>query len=136
MSTAVRRALYGRMAGDTSLNNLLGTPAAGFSKSIYYQQAPDEAQFPFVVFHKQSGVPTEPFSDPSAIESDIWMVKGVDRNTTADTAEAIQARLQTLLNDAPLTISGSVLLYLRRQDDVEYPETVDRAEEHTSELQS
>ena len=125
MSTAVRRALYGRMAGDTTLNNLLGTPAAGFSKSIYYQQAPDEAQFPFVVFHKQSGIPTETFADPSAIESDVWMVKGVDRNTTADTSEAIQARLQTLLNDAPLTISGSVLLYLRRQSDVDYPETVD-----------
>jgi hypothetical protein len=113
------------MAGDTTLNNLLGTPAAGFAESIYYQQAPDEAQFPFVVFHKQSGIPTETFADPSAIESDVWMVKGVDRNTTADTSEAIQARLQTLLNDAPLTISGSVLLYLRRQSDVDYPETVD-----------
>jgi len=53
------------------------------------------------------------------------LAKGVDRNTTADTAEAIQARLQTLLNDAALSISGGTLLYLRRESDVEYPETAD-----------
>jgi hypothetical protein len=33
MSTAVRRALYGKLAGDTTLNNLLGTPATNYSKS-------------------------------------------------------------------------------------------------------
>jgi hypothetical protein len=102
MSTAVRRALYGRMAGDTTLNALLGTPAAGFAKAIYHQQAPDEAHFPFVIFQKQSGTPTEAFTDPSALETDVWLVKGVDRNTTTETAEAIAARIKTLLNDAPL----------------------------------
>jgi hypothetical protein len=125
MSTAVRRALYGRMAGDTTLNNLLGTPATGFTRAIYHQQAPDEAHFPFVIFQKQSGVPTEAFTDPSALETDVWMVKGVDRNTTSDVAEAIAARIQTLLNDATLSISGSTLLYLRRQSDVEYPEVLE-----------
>jgi hypothetical protein len=65
MSTAVRRALYGKLAGDTTLNALLGTPATGYSKSIYHQEAPDGAS---------------------------------------------------------LSISGSTLLYLRRQSDVEYPE--------------
>jgi hypothetical protein len=125
MSTPVRRAVYGRLAGDTTLNNLLGTPAAGYSKAIYHQEAPDGAQFPFVVFNQQSGVPTEAFDDPSAFETDVWLVKGVDRNTSADTAEAIQARLTVLLNDATLSISGSVLLYLRRMSDVQYPEIED-----------
>jgi Protein of unknown function (DUF3168) len=125
VSTAVRRALYGRMAGDTTLNALLGTPAPGFAKAIYHQQAPDEAHFPFVIFQKQSGTPTEAFTDPSALETDVWMVKGVDRNTTTDTAEAIALRIQTLLNDAPLSISGNTLLYLRRQSDVEYPELME-----------
>jgi hypothetical protein len=40
MSTAVRRALYGKMAGDTTLNALLASPPSGWSKSIYHQQAP------------------------------------------------------------------------------------------------
>jgi hypothetical protein len=125
LSTAVRRAIYGRLAGDTTLNNLLGTPATGFSKSIYHAEAPAGAGFAFLILNKQSGVPTETFADPSAFEDDIWLVKGIDRSTTADTAEAIAARVKTLLNDATLTISGATHLYLRRQSDVEYLETAE-----------
>jgi hypothetical protein len=122
MSTATRRALYGKLAGDTTLNALLGTPASGYSKSIYHQEAPDGASFPVVIFQKQSGTPTEAMGVPSAMENDVWLVKAIDRGPSADTAEAIQARIQVLLNDASLSISGSTLLYLRRQSDVEYPE--------------
>jgi hypothetical protein len=57
VSTASRRALYGKLSGDTTLNNLLGTPASGYSKSIYHQQAPANAQFPFVVFQKSGSRP-------------------------------------------------------------------------------
>lgn len=125
MSTPVRRGIYGKLAGDTTLNNLLGTPATGYSKSIYHDQAPQGAAFPFVIFSKSTGVPTEAFGDPDAFDTDVWLVKGVDKASSADTAEAIQARIQVLLNDASLSISGSTLLYLRRQSDVQYPETVD-----------
>lgn len=125
MSTPTRRGIYGKLAGDTTLNNLLGTPAPGYSKSIYHQEAPAGASYPLVIFQKQGGRPTEAMSDPSAMENDTWLVKAIDRSTSADTAEAIQARLATLLNDASLSISGSTLLYLRRQSDVEYPETTD-----------
>jgi hypothetical protein len=125
LSTAVRRALYGKLAGDTTLTNLLGTPATGFSKSIYHAEAPAGAGFPFVILNRQSGVPTETFADPSALEDDIWLVRATDRNTTADGAEAIAARVKALLNDATLTISGATHLYLRRQSDVEYLETAE-----------
>lgn len=125
MSTPVRRALYGKLAGDTTLNNLLATPPTGYSKSIYHQIAPTGAQFPFVVFDKQAGTPTEAFGDPDALDTDIWLVKAVDRSTTADTAEAVQDRIKTLLNDASLSISGLTLVYLRRQSDVEYSEVTD-----------
>jgi uncharacterized protein DUF3168 len=125
VSTPVRRALYGRLAGDTTLNGLLAAPAAGYSKAIYHDQAPAGAGFPFVVFGKQSGVPTEAMGDPSALENDVWLVKAVDRSTSADTAEAIQARVASTLNDASLSISGATHLYLRRQSDVEYPEVTD-----------
>ena len=122
MSTVVRRALYGKLAGDTTLNNLLASPPQGWSKSIYYQVAPEGAQFPFVVFNRQDGRPTEAFGDPSALENDVWLVKAVDRATSADTAEAIAARVAALLNDASLSVSGATLLYLRRQSDVDYAE--------------
>jgi hypothetical protein len=122
VSTAVRRAIYGKLAGDTTLNALLGTPATGYSKGIYHQEAPDGATYPFIVFQKQSGTPTEAMGTPSALENDIWLVKCIDRGSSADVAESVQARIQVLLNDASLSISGSTLLYLRRQSDVEYPE--------------
>lgn len=125
MSTPIRRAIYGALAGDTTLNNLLGPPPTGYSKSIFYQEAPAAAHFPFVVFNKMSGTPTETFGDPDALDTDTWLVKGIDRATTADVAESIQARVKALLNDATLSISGTTLLYLRRQSDVEYPETAD-----------
>lgn len=125
MSTAIRRAVYGKLAGDTTLNNLLATPATGYAKAIYFQVAPGGAQTPYVVFSKQSGVPTEAMGDPSAMENDVWLVKAVDHSTTADPAEAIDARVTVLLNDANLTISGATTLYLRRQSDVQYPEVTD-----------
>ena len=125
MSTPVRRAIYGKLSGDGTLNALLGTPPSGYAKSIYHQQAPGGANFPFVVFNKQAGTPTEAMGDPSALETDVWLIKGVDRGSSSDNAEAIAARITTLLNDATLSISGASLLYLRRQSDVEYPEEVD-----------
>lgn len=126
MSTATRRAIYGRMAGDTTLNSLLGTPAAGYSKSIYDAVAPEGAPFPFVVFHKQSGLPTQAFGDPSALETDVWLIKAVDRSDSGDTAEAISARVTALMNDGVLSISGAVLLFLRRQSDAAtYTEVID-----------
>jgi hypothetical protein len=125
VSTATRRAVYGKLAGDTTLNNLLGTPASGYSKAIYHNQAPAGAAFPYLTFNKQAGTPTEAMGDPSALDSEVWLIKAVDRATSADTAEAAAARVTTLLNDAALSISGATHLYLRRQSDVEFAEVTD-----------
>lgn len=130
MSTPVRRGIYGRLSGDSTLSNLLGTAAPGYTKAIYHDPAPEGAQFPFVLISKSSGVPTESFGKaPSggiAYETDVWLVKAVDHSSSADTADSIAARVQYLLNDAALSIAGGVsTMYLRRQSDVEYSEVVD-----------
>lgn len=128
MSTPARRAIYGKLAGDSTLNALLGTPAPNYAKSIYYGVAPQGANFPFVIFNKQDGRPTEAFTDPSAFETDIWMVRGTDRGTAGqalDAVEAIQARVAALLNDAALQVSGSTVMYLRRQSDMDFTEDED-----------
>lgn len=126
MSTATRRSIYGKLAGDTTLTSLLSTPAAGFSQSIYHFEAPADVKFPFIVFSRSSGVPTGTFGKPSAYETEVWMVKGVDRSSSADTVEAVAARVAVLLNDAALSIAGGGnLMYLRRQSDVDYSELSD-----------
>ena len=124
MSVAIRRAIYGKMAGDTTLTAMLGTPPAGYSKGIYYQQAPEGAQYPYVIFSKQAGTPSYAMS-ARAFENDVWLIKGVDRRDTADTVDAIASRLDALLTDATLSISGSTPHYLRRESDVDYSETSD-----------
>lgn len=124
MSVAVRRAIYGKLAGDTTLTNLLHAPASGYSQSIYYEQAPQGAQEPYVVFNKQAGTPSYALSSKT-IDEDVWLIKGIDRSDTADTVDAIATRLDTLLTDASLSISGKTQLYLRRISDVDYPEVAD-----------
>lgn len=124
-TTAVRRALYGKLAGDTTLTNMLGTPGAGFNKAIYFSVAPEDAQFPYVLFSKQAGTPTYALTRGTpAYQDDVWQVKGVDHpsSTDSDTAEAIQARLLALLTDTTLSISGEDLLYLRPYSDVQFAE--------------
>ena len=125
MSTPVRRALYGRLAGDTTLTGLLGVPAPSYAQAIYHEQAPPGAVHPFVIFNKQSGIPTDTFGLPTALQDDTWLVKVIDRSNSADNAEAASARITELLNDAPLSISATELLYLRRTSDLEYSETAD-----------
>jgi hypothetical protein len=124
MSVAVRRAIYGKLSGDTTLTNLLGTAAPGYTKSIYYQQAPEKAGFPYVVFSKQSSTPRYALG-ARLYDNDLWLIKAVDRRDTADGADAIASRLDALLTDASLSISGKTQLYLRRESDVDYPETSD-----------
>lgn len=124
MTNAPRRAIYGKLSGDTTLNALLGTPASGYSKSIYYQSAPQGARFPYVILNKQAGTPRYALG-ARAFDNDIWLVKAIDRNTSADTADAIAARIDSLLTDASLSISGRTQLYLRRESDIDYAETAD-----------
>jgi uncharacterized protein DUF3168 len=126
VSLAVRRGLYGKLAGDTTLNNLLASAPSGYSKSIFYEQAPATATFPYVLFSKSAGTPTYAFGgSKAALDEDVWLVKGIDRNTTADIADAIADRLNSLLTDAALSISGANHKYLRRMSDVTYPEVTD-----------
>lgn len=123
--TAIRRAIYGKMAGDSTLNALLASPPTGYSKAIYHQVAPDAAAHPFVIFNKQAGTPTYAMVTTPAYETDVWLIKAVDKDTSADDAEAVAARLNALLTDGVLSISGATQLYLRRQSDIDYEETDD-----------
>lgn len=126
MSVAVRRALYGKLSGDTTLNSYLGTPPAGKSKNIWHQTAGEGAEFPYVIFNKQSGTPAYTFKTGHAfLDNEVWLVKGVDHNMDSDPVDNIASRLDALLTDGTISISGAVHLYLRRESDVEYAETAD-----------
>lgn len=124
MSVAVRRSLYGKMSGDSTLTAMLGTPASGYAKSIYYEQAPQGAQFPYIIFTKQSGTPSYALS-ARTYDNEMWLIKAVDRSDSADAADNISSRLDALLTDGTISISGRSELYLRRESDVDYSEVID-----------
>lgn len=120
----VRRAIHGKLRGDTTLMGLLATPPAGYSKSTWDDQAPDGAQYPYVIVSQSASTPRYAMGT-LAMDNDIWLIKGIDRNYTSDTADAIADRLDVLLTDGALSISGKTQLYLRRESAVRYPEVAD-----------
>ena len=126
MSFAIRRAIRGKLGADTTLTNLLGTPPTGVSQSIYHQSAPEGAAFPFVIFNKQAGTPRYALLN-LAMDDEVWLIKGVDQDASADTVDAVSSRLDALLTDGSISISGKTKLYFRRESDVEYGEVIDGA---------
>lgn len=131
MSVAVRRALYGKMSGDATLTGMLGTPPSGYSKAIYYQAAPKGAGFPYIVFNKQASTPRYAIG-ARAYDNEVWLIKAVIRSSgpggdSPDDADNIASRLDVLLTDGTISISGATQLYLRRESDVDYAETADGA---------
>lgn len=129
MSVAVRRAIYGKMAGDTTLTAMLAAPPSGVTKSIYHQTAVLGAQLPYVIFHKQAGTPRYAMS-ALAMDDEVWTIKGVSEGGSVDTVDGIASRLDGLLTDGVITISGKIQLYLRRESDVEYGEVIDGVSYH------
>src|SRR5262245_9855701 len=130
MSAATRNALYGKLSGDGTLTGMLAAAPSGYSKSVYYQQAPPGAQFPYVIFNMQTDVMTYTVKNSTdgqpAMEDELWLVKGVDHAESATTVDGILARLRVLLTDGALSISGKTQLWLRAADgSISYSETVD-----------
>lgn len=128
MSVATRRAIYGKLAADSTLTGMLGDPPDPYAQSIYYQVAPQGAEFPYVIFSKSAGTPTYALGG-DAFDSEIWQVKVVARgkpgSDQVNEAETIATRLDTLLTDGTLSIAGRIQLYLRRESDLDYPEVLD-----------
>jgi hypothetical protein len=128
VSVATRRAIYGKMSGDVTLNALLGTPASGYSKSIYYQHAPQGAGFPYVIFSLQANTPRYAMTataGTAAFDDEVWLIKGVDRSLDADPVDSIVSRLNELLTDGTISISGKVQCLLRRESETPYAEVAD-----------
>lgn len=117
MSNVVRKGIYEKLAATGGVTSLLAT-----TTSIYHGQAPPDAAYPFIIFHKQSNVRTRVFSD-IAFEAETWTVKAVDRNTTSNAAEAISEAVSTTLTNGTITVSGRTLQDLFPTGDLDYLET-------------
>jgi hypothetical protein len=116
------------MSGDGTLTGMLGTAAPGYTQSIYYQVAPQGSRFAYVIFNKQAGTPSYTLGN-RAYDDDVWLIKAVGQDAdvvaSADPVDDIASRLDVLLTDGVISISGRTELYLRRMSDLDYAEVVD-----------
>ena len=113
---ALEKALYSALSGDATLTGLLSSATA-----IYQGVAPDGADPPYVVYGKQANTKTYTFG-AKAWDNSLYLIKAVDERPSAARAGTIQDRLEVLLTDAALTVTGRTHLYLRPETDVDYPE--------------
>lgn len=118
----VRSAIHSALSGSTAITSRLAS-----SSSIYHALAPSGADYPYVIFHKQSGSPTYAFG-AEAMRAEVWLVKCVDRhpaNTQASSsvAEDVQAAIDAALSLQNLSAPGVSVLDVRRVSDVDYLES-------------
>ncbi len=115
---AVDIALNSRLTADLGTAGTLGT--LGIT-GVYRMQAPQGSVEPYVVFQEQAGVDSYTFNARDA-RSLVYLVKAVDVGPSGLRAAQAAERIDTLLTDKPLTITGWTNLRLRRESDVEYSE--------------
>ena len=111
---AINTALYSKLNAATALTNLL----AG-TTSIYYEQAPEGATLPYVVFSHQAGGPTNDYAGDS--RDQLVYVRGY---TTAGPAAAgsIDAQVSTLLHRGSVNVSGYVNYWTAREEEIAFVE--------------
>lgn len=115
----VDTALYSRLQNDLGT---AGTLYALGCTGVYRQIAPQGSVEPYVVFQQQAGTDSYNFSARDA-RTLLYLVKAVDASTSGLRAAQMAERIDTLLTDKPLTLTGWTNIRLRRESDVEYIET-------------
>lgn len=118
----VREALHAKLAAHAPLTALVGT-------RIYFQDAPQDATYPLVIFFKSSGSRRlKTLSGPQA-RFDVWTVKGIATGSSSATAsESIDEACEDALDGQTLTVAGrDTILKPMRDGDVEFAEIKDGA---------
>jgi hypothetical protein len=114
---AIRAALYTKL-NVASVTSQLGSGSA----SLVHEVAPPTAAYPICLFGRQSDVSRLRMGG-NAFDSQIWMVKGIVRDTSASVAEDIDKAVRDLLDFGSLTITGGSLMHLARESGIDYTET-------------
>ena len=108
---ALNAAVYSRLSADAALGSLLG----GTVGKVFYQQAPDNYAYPYVVFDWQAG--GDENLTPSRMKNMVMHVRGYN-TTGAALAGTIDARLDTLLHNYTFTVVGWTNFQTMREEDI------------------
>jgi len=114
---AIRTALYSAL-NVSAVTSLLPSGSAGLVHGV----APPTALYPICLFQEQASTSTLRMGG-NAFDSDLWVVKGISKATSASLAEDIDNAVRTLLDFGTLSITGGTLMHMARESGVSYAET-------------
>ena len=125
-------------AVDTALNSLLAADVAGTATGtlgqlgatgVYRAVASQGSVEPYIVFNQQAGTDGYTFSSRDT-RSLLYQVKAVGKGSSALVPAQMAERIDALLTDQPLTLTGWTNIRLRRESDVEYVEVANGQQYH------
>ena len=123
----VATGIYSVLSTDGTLTGLLG------GTFVYEGKAPDSHSVnnPWLVYFEASERPRWLF-DSGRFEESVWHVKAIERNTTHVRVDAIRARVDELLTDGALAVTGGTAVACWRESGSRYTEvTEDRQYRHS-----
>ena len=112
-SAAIDAALSAKLLGDATLMALV-------PDGVYMDIAGGHATR-FVIVSLMSALDTAMFQG-RAFESAVYLVKAVEKGTSGLNAKAAAARIDALLEQGTLTITGYVLMSMARTERIRYTE--------------
>jgi hypothetical protein len=112
---AVNTSIYSRLQGTTAITSLLAGTTA-----IYYQQAKDAQDYPYIVWSIQGG--GDENQTKNRTKNIVYYVR-VYSGVSAAQAGSIDAQVDTALHLNPLNVSGWTNIWLAREQDIELVET-------------
>jgi len=109
-------AIYTVLNVESVVNEAIG--------GVFNSLAPQDTSPPFVVFQAMSKV-DDYFAFTGRGGSAIYMVKAIDRSPWPKSAGDIDTQIDTVMQDASLSITGHALLSCRRESDIYLVENQD-----------
>lgn len=120
---AIDTGLYSVLNTDagTAMGTVAGSLNALGITGVYRMYAPQTATLPYVVFNEQAGVNDWTFN-ALGWRSCVYQVKAVGQGHSGSVIATASDRLDTILNDVTLSLTGWTCKRLRRESDIEYAE--------------
>ena len=109
-------AIYTVLNVESVVNEAIG--------GVFNSLAPQDTSPPFVVFQAMSKV-DDYFAFTGRGGSAIYMVKAIDRSPWPKSAGDIDTQIDSVMQDASLSITGHALLSCRRESDIYLVENQD-----------
>ena len=125
---AVDTALYSLLAADVA-GTATGTLGQLGATGVYRAVASQGSVEPYIVFNQQAGTDGYTFSSRDT-RSLLYQVKAVGKGSSALVPAQMAERIDALLTDQPLTLTGWTNIRLRRESDVEYVEVANGQQYH------